>query len=309
MKYWWVNHKQTFKAEIDGGYIWSPKENKNGSRNKTYLNLTRTNPGDIVFSYANAKIQAVGIVVKKCSSQRKPAEFGKAGDAWNSSGWIVLIDWEMINYAISPKSHLNEIVSLLPEKNSPIQKNGNGNQSCYLASISEEFGIKLLELINKKNSFLFDAIVTKEIEIEEDGLEEEVNNLNVDETEKEQLVKSRRGQGVFRSRVEEIEKSCRVTGVSVKNVLIASHMKPWRISTNQERLDGNNGFLLSPHIDKLFDKGWISFKENGDLLTANEEVKRILQLWSIQPLLNVGSFNQKQLQYLEYHRNKIFNKS
>ena len=58
IKYWWVNHKQTYKAELEGGYIWSPKENQNGARNQTYINLTLVRPGDGVVSYAGAEIRA-----------------------------------------------------------------------------------------------------------------------------------------------------------------------------------------------------------------------------------------------------------
>ena len=52
MGFWWVNHKQTFNQEIGGGYIWSPKEDKNGARNQAYINLTLTKVNDTVFSYA-----------------------------------------------------------------------------------------------------------------------------------------------------------------------------------------------------------------------------------------------------------------
>ena len=58
IQYWWVNHKQTYKAELEGGYIWSPKENQNGARNQTYINLTLVRPGDVVVSYAGAEIRA-----------------------------------------------------------------------------------------------------------------------------------------------------------------------------------------------------------------------------------------------------------
>ena len=307
MKYWWVNHKQTFKAEIDGGYIWSPKENKNGARNETYLNLTRTIPGDVVFSYANTQIQSIGIVAKSYNEQGKPSEFGKAGDAWNDIGWIVPIDWQMIKSPLSPKLHLNQIFPLLPKKNSPIQQNGNGNQSCYLASIPDDLGSAIIELISQNNPHILNTLKSKKNELEDDAVQAEVKKSNIDETEKEQLVKSRRGQGIFRSRLEDIEDACRVTGVSVKNVLVASHMKPWRHSTNHERLDGNNGLLLSPHIDKLFDRGWISFEDYGEMIIANEEIAELLLLWGIKMPLNVGSFNRVQLEYLDYHRQEIFN--
>lgn len=71
MAYWWVNHKQTFSNEIEGGYIWSPKENSNGSRNQTYINLTLTRPGDIVFSYASGKIKAIGVVTSSWRESKR----------------------------------------------------------------------------------------------------------------------------------------------------------------------------------------------------------------------------------------------
>lgn len=94
--YWWVNHKQTYKSEVLGGYIWSPKHNKDGSYNQTYENLKLTKPGDIVFSYANAKISAIGVVVSRCMDQSRPVEFGKAGDTWSKDGWMVKIKWHHI---------------------------------------------------------------------------------------------------------------------------------------------------------------------------------------------------------------------
>ena len=78
-KFWWVNHKQTFKAEFDGGYIWSPKTNKNGARNKTYENLTQVEPGDVVVSYANGRIKAIGIAINNYAEAPKPEEFGAIG--------------------------------------------------------------------------------------------------------------------------------------------------------------------------------------------------------------------------------------
>jgi putative restriction endonuclease len=140
MAYWWVNHKQTYLNEIEGGYVWSPKENSNGAKNQTYTNLTLTQKGDIVFSYAGGKIKALGIVASNYREQQKPTEFGKSGDSWANIGWAVPIDWEILSSPVTPKDHIAVIAPLLPEKNSPLQSNGNGNQSCYLASIQDELG-------------------------------------------------------------------------------------------------------------------------------------------------------------------------
>lgn len=128
----------------------------------------------------------------------------------------------------------------------------------------------------------------------------------ISETDKQQLVKSRRGQGLFRTRVERIEKSCRVTGTSRRQHLIAGHIKPWSISTNAERLDGENGFLFSPHIDHLFDRGYISFSDDGKILISKEFDTEVLRQWGLSTDKHIGAFTNKQKTYLAYHRENVF---
>ncbi|HEA3088998.1 TPA: HNH endonuclease [Aeromonas salmonicida] len=306
MAFWWVNHKQTYGAEVGGGYIWSPKTNNEGRKNQTYINLTLTQPGDIVISYASGLIKAIGLVAAPYREKSKPSEFGSAGDAWLYAGWEVLIDWELLERPIRPKDYLELIAPLLPTKYSPLQPNLNGNQGCYLASISDELGNLLLSLANGVNPFFADYIEHHQTELEGDVIEATIKASALENTEKLQLVKSRRGQGLFRSRLEQIETACRVTGVTNKALLIASHIKPWSECNNAERLDGYNGLLLSPHIDKLFDRGWITFTDSGDLLCAEPSIEFALQQWGVELPLNVGQFNTEQAAYLEYHRDEIF---
>lgn len=306
MSYWWVNHKQTYTNEVEGGYIWSPTENSNGARNQTYINLTLTKPGDIVFSYAGGKIKAVGVVSSHHREQPKPSEFGKPGDSWAKTGWAVPIDWEILSSPVTPKAHIEKIAPLLPEKNSPLQTNGNGNQSCYLASIQDELGLFLISLAKPANVDVISCVDIDIEQIEEQEAIQEINIADIESTEKDQLIKARKGQGKFRQNVEKIEVKCRVTGVAKKNFLIASHINPWRQSNNVERLDGNNGLLLSPHIDKLFDQGWITFCDIGDLICSSEQINEVLRQWHIQLPLNVGAFKNGQAKYLKYHRSNIY---
>lgn len=305
MSYWWVNHKQTFTSEIEGGYIWSPKKNTNGAKNQTYINLTLTKPGDIVFSYAGG-IKAIGVVSARYKELSKPSEFGKSGDSWASIGWAVPIDWGILSTPIKPKDHIEKIAPLLPKKNSPLQVNGNGNQSCYLASIQDELGEFLINVARPQNLDILSFVEEDVDEVEEHKIIDEINQDDIESTEKEQLIKARKGQGKFRKNVEKIESGCRVSKVSLKNLLIASHIMPWKISSNSERLDGNNGLLLSPHIDKLFDQGWISFLANGDLICASEQIGKVLNQWGVSLPINVGSFSSKQNVYLGYHRYHVF---
>ena len=147
MRFWWVNHKQTHNEEIQGGYLWSPKSNKNGGRNETYLNLTRTAVNDIVFSYAHGNVMAVGRVIGPWREAARPSEFGNVGEQWDHDGWLVPIEWVPLDYPFSPRTYLSRISNLLPEKYSPIQRDtGHGNQGVYLAEISEALGDELQKL-------------------------------------------------------------------------------------------------------------------------------------------------------------------
>ena len=306
-RYWWVNHKQTYQAELEGGYIWSPMQNKNGARNQTYINLTLISSGDIVISYAGGEVRAIGVATSSYKEQLKPEEFGQAGQSWSDAGWLVPIEWTVLPKPILPKAHLEDIVALLPEKNSPLQTNGNGNQSCYLASISPALGSFVIKLAQEAGVAVVERVQELEDQVECDAIEQGIRqDTELPPTEREQLVRSRVGQGSFRIRVLKVEKSCRITNVTDERFLIASHIKPWKDCSNIERLDGHNGLMLAPHVDRLFDRGWISFKDNGDLLVADESLLPVMSAWSFNECVNVGSFSAKQRAYLEYHRSEVF---
>ena len=89
MRYWWVNQNQTYRQEIAGGYLWSPKRNANGGRNPFYEFMREAAPGDLVFSFADTKILALGVVQSYCFESPKPLEFGSAGQNWENVGWKV----------------------------------------------------------------------------------------------------------------------------------------------------------------------------------------------------------------------------
>lgn len=118
-------------------------------------------------------------------------------------------------------------------------------------------------------------------------------------------------QQLFRRRLIDIEKSCRITGVMDLRFLRASHIKPWAGSTAAERMDGNNGLLLTPTADHLFDKGWISFEAQGHLLVSSElpaDVRTKIGL-NLKGGSRRGAFNATQGQFLDFHRNKIFERA
>jgi len=306
MRYWWVNQNQTYKFEVPGGFLWSPKTRADGGRNYFYETMEQVRPGDLVFSFCDTYIKAIGVVQRPAVTAPKP-NFRTAGSNWSNVGWYVEVEFAELVNPIKPKDNMDQIRPLLADKYSPLQSNGNGLQGIYLTEISNVFG-ELLVFLSRADlpSIQHELAPLSDEESDyEISLEIEARKLTGD-LEKIQLTKSRRGQGIFKANVRLIEDHCRITGVSNIKHLRASHIKPWSHSNNQEKLDGFNGLLLSPHIDHLFDRGFISFMNTGRLLVSKELNLKILEQWSIQPNQGVGKFSKEQSKYLDYHRDEVF---
>jgi len=125
-------------------------------------------------------------------------------------------------------------------------------------------------------------------------------------TEKQAVVKARVGQGTFRQRLIEMWEGCAVTDVRLHNVLRASHIKPWRFSSNSERLDPYNGLLLLPQYDQLFDKGLISFNTNGEIIRSRAIDDIEPAKLGIDVKDKLRTLSKKHLRFLEYHRDEVF---
>jgi hypothetical protein len=124
------------------------------------------------------------------------------------------------------------------------------------------------------------------------------------ETERAALVKARLGQGQFRSELlDRWTNACAVTGCTVSEILRASHVKPWRDSTNTERLSPANGLLLTAHLDALFDKHLISFKDDGDMLVSPRINADNRQLLGIPQRLQ-KTLSDEERRFLAVHRAK-----
>jgi predicted restriction endonuclease len=113
---------------------------------------------------------------------------------------------------------------------------------------------------------------------------------------------------LFRHNVASLEHRCRVTGVTYPPHLFASHIKPWRESTNEERLSGENGLLLTPSIDHLFDRGFISFEDSGELVISEVAHKESVQRMGVdtERVVHVGKFSEGQRTFLAHHRRAVF---
>jgi putative restriction endonuclease len=241
-------------------------------------------------------------------------EFGSAGQNWENIGWKVKVNFTELTNQIRPKDHIELLRPLLPQRYSPLQSNGKGLQSVYLTEIPPPLAEVLMGLIGQEIAALALAarsvkpVPADDLDFWEGKLEQDVaNDITVPETERTAIIRARKGQGLFKDRVSQIESRCRITGVQNPVHLVASHCKPWRDSSNEERLNGENGLLLTPSIDHLFDRGFIGFEDGGRLIISPVAHRPSLKRMGIDIInpVNVGGFTSGQKTFLDFHRSAV----
>jgi hypothetical protein len=122
------------------------------------------------------------------------------------------------------------------------------------------------------------------------------------ETDQDAIIKARLGQGRFRADVIDVWGCCAVTGCTEIVVLRASHIKPWRMSDNRERLDPFNGLLLIPNLDALFDAGLVSFSDTGKILLSARITGHDLSLLGVHAEMKLSKVPPRTRAYLAEHR-------
>lgn len=265
-----ICHGRDGGHEIAGGYIWLP--NKKSTR---YSGLVLSiAAGDRIFSCAGGPIGHVGRVAEPALG-----EPGRQGD-----GWWLPVDWTPLPAAV---------VSALPP--------------APLAEISAD---RFHDILSEAG---LDGWPRATADRPDPAGHVAASRLDYDgalaASVRDQLVRARRGQGLFRFRVFQLEGACRLTGIARPDLLIASHIKPWRLcETTHERLDGANGLLLTPHVDRLFDRGLISFSDEGEVLRSPALADGDLRRLGLDAACrgNVGAFSERQRLYLDYHRSTVF---
>ena len=125
-------------------------------------------------------------------------------------------------------------------------------------------------------------------------------------TQKEVILKARVGQDLFRQRLIEYWGGCAVTGCGNREILVASHIKPWKDANNDERLDKFNGLLLIPNYDKLFDKGYLTFLPNGEIKYSKRLSRNDKLLLGLKEGIALKCIDERHKVYLKYHNDRCF---
>ncbi|MCC7461740.1 MAG: HNH endonuclease [Gammaproteobacteria bacterium] len=306
---WWVNHRQNFRQEYAGRYLWSPKCNRSGSVNESYANMARVRRGDTVLSCVAGELRAVGIVLAGARAAVRPADHGLVeSDGSGESGWRVPVRLQLLDEPLRIKEHAAALAAVLPARYSPIRASGDGNPGVYLAQLTAPMAMLLAELLGGQLGRIRAALAQPPAAewAEAATVVDVEQRRDLAPSAREQLLRARRGQGVFRRNVEQHEHGCRITRVLDRRHLCAVHIKPWHACDEREMLDGCNGLLLAPHVQHLFERGYISFADDGELLVSQRLNPSVLAAWGVMLPLNAGPFRPEQQTYLAAHRRTVF---
>ncbi len=151
------------------------------------------------------------------------------------------------------------------------------------------------------------SILEKSNNAEYEEISKNNNSNNLVSTQRTGITKHRVGQDIFRRKLlVKFNKKCAVTGIDEEEILLASHILPWKDADNFQRLDIENGILLNPFYDKLFDKFFISFSDNGKIVLSEKlkTSKKLMQFIDIEASINITEGMKK---YLRVHRKNLKN--
>ena len=187
---------------------------------------------------------------------------------------------------------------------------GNTITSFYGGTGAQSSSLIPIKKWSSNTSLQYTSNPTNEAQLLYDELRKIAENTSIDSTEKIQLILARIGQTEFRANVmERANYSCDVTGFDQPELLMASHILPWiSCKTKKQRLDANNGLMLTPTLDRLFDRGFIGFDDRGRMIVRDGFLDNLREL---MPSIRFDQHNKlrvepnpEQVAYLKMHRQK-----
>lgn len=294
MNFYWVNLGDSHKEVKEYNFLWAPSHTETSRGTKTinagWKHVPNVSKGDIVICYLKGKIIYIAIVKKDAYASPRPEN--RTFDKWKKEGFKIEVDLEILPVPVEMDEVRDEISTLYNDRCDPklLDKN-NKVAERYLIALPQAAGI-----------FLLDTLGEVAINIQE-RLPKSNSKQDQSPTTKESIIKARIGQGKFREEVLKLwGNTCPVTNVDLPELLIASHILSWQLSNDVEKLDKHNGLPLSPSIDKLFDKGFISFSDHGDMLMGKNITNEILQKLGINLDTKIIGLKNEHLKYLKRHR-------
>ena len=290
--YYWVNQGKTWSEESLGGYLWAPIRDKRGNTPYHWETMRKLKVNDLVLNYSKGFIIGYCRITSDPYDSPIPKEF-EVDVQWNNEGIKVDAEYFKFGVKISLSDFYEVCSDQLPRRYSPVNSLLKVNQG-YLYEINESIVHKVFNLAQESLTF---ENITFNFQ----------DPVFLNETSKESVINIRIGQGLFRRKIlKKWKNKCAVSGCGISSVLIASHILSWSESDNFQRLDEENGILLSPNYDSLFDKHLISFNQNGGIVISKLLSESDLRSLGINGNERIDGLTNANKEYLKIHCSKLF---
>ncbi|MGV7211619.1 HNH endonuclease [Oxalobacteraceae bacterium A2-2] len=292
-----MNVGTTYRTVIDQHFLWAPDSAVSGSKPVTRLhwdNVRQVKAGDIIFCWYDQRISFLAVATADSFRAARPQT--SSFNEWESIGYRV--DVNIIEF--DRKVHRDEIsaefIRRFDTRTRPSVFNSKATlNQIYMAHLPQDAALFLLETVQQSGLFeqtLIDAA--------------EAAPKKLPATTRTALVQARIGQGKFRADlIQRWQGKCALTGLKNVDLMVASHIDAWALCDNVARLDPDNGLLLAPHIDRLFDRGLISFSNSGALQVSEQLDSEDRRIFSLDRFTHIYALTEGNQQYLAKHRTRF----
>ncbi|MET0265882.1 MAG: HNH endonuclease signature motif containing protein [Duganella sp.] len=298
MEFYWVNIGATHKTVIDQHFLWAPKSSVNKVGNEVtrlfWDNVGKVRQGDIIFCCYDQRISFLAIADGDSYTEERP--IARSFGEWDAIGNRVDVQIVELDRRVHRDEISSEFIARFNNRSVPsLFSNQATLNQIYMAHLPADAGMFLLEAVNQ-TARCEEAFISS-------GSSEPAK---ISATTREALVMARVGQGRFRADlIKRWGGKCALTGLQNVNLMVASHINSWALSNNVERLDVDNGLLLAPHIDRLFDQGLISFSGDGMLQISPNLSGDDRLIFGLDKFTRIMTLSGGNLSYLERHRKRF----
>ena len=298
VNFYWVNIGTSFKEVAEFKFLWAPKNTLN-QKGQSIIDagwkaVPNVKKGDIIFCNYQGSLIHVSVATKDAYESERPEN--RSFDQWKKDGYKIDIDLHTLACPIANSDFKDEFIPMFNDKCVPklFAQNKSVSQK-YMVKLPAAAGVFLLGLVGDDALNIQDSIASNSARGS--------NQTAPEGYDKEVTAKARVGQGKFRQDVMALwSDTCAVTGLDIKMLLTASHILPWQLSNPHQKVDKFNGLALSPNIDKLFDKGFISFDDKGKILVKSSLSADTLKAVGVDRQMAIKNLTKEHLAYLREHR-------
>ncbi|GEK34768.1 HNH endonuclease [Kurthia sibirica] len=297
MNHYIVMQGHTYEEEKAASLICTPQQDKGGLIPQSWLRMQNIVVGDRIFHYVRGEILAFSVAQSSCQ---------QTTNTKNEALNYVALTYYELEKPLVIKDYFSEIQPLLPVKYAPFNKKGDGVAG-YLFPCNDELALQLIECISELNIY----------KIKEEQLELAISTIITKEhkaiipliTQSEASLKRsiRVGHEKYSAILSPIwHGECAICQINIPELLYASHSKPWRESTTEERFNAYNGILLCQNHAMLYKAGYIGFDGTGQIMISPRIAVSDYEKLTITPKMKIQR-SEEHKSFFRWHRKHIFN--